>query len=214
MPAGVTRPSKDGTVIGFVLRKGVSFRNGDPFTAEDVRFSFQRYKGASAKLLKERVREIEGVNPHRAELGVGEGDEPPVGATSGGGRERGTLADPQDEVVDIRAPRVDRRHLGLTEDVDVHEQAIEEGVEAAIAHAVRLRARSSAPSEAYRSFRSNPKNSQILAAASVGVARLVSIESPESGNFGYSNAPTRLSSRNVSSDRSSRERPSRCAPGK
>ena len=57
--------SKDGTVVDFALRKGVTFHNGDPFTAEDVRFSFQRYKGVSAKLLKERVREIEVVNAHR-----------------------------------------------------------------------------------------------------------------------------------------------------
>ncbi len=58
--------SKDSAVIDFALRKGVTFHNGDPFTAEDVRFSFQRYKGSSAKLLKERVREIEVVNAYRA----------------------------------------------------------------------------------------------------------------------------------------------------
>ena len=57
--------SKDGTVVDFALRKGVTFHNGDPFTAEDVQFSFQRYKGSQAKLLKERVREVEVVNPHR-----------------------------------------------------------------------------------------------------------------------------------------------------
>src|SRR5262249_41147370 len=57
--------SKDCTVVAFVLRKGVTFHNGDPFTAEDVKFSFQRYKGSQAKLLKERVREIEIVNAHR-----------------------------------------------------------------------------------------------------------------------------------------------------
>jgi peptide/nickel transport system substrate-binding protein len=57
--------SKDGTVIDFALRKNVTFHNGDPFTAEDVRFSFQRYKGVSSKLLKERVRDVEVVNPHR-----------------------------------------------------------------------------------------------------------------------------------------------------
>ncbi len=57
--------SKDGTVIDFALRKGVTFHNGDPFTADDVKFSFQRYKGVSAKLLKERVREVEIVTPHR-----------------------------------------------------------------------------------------------------------------------------------------------------
>src|SRR5207249_1304278 len=30
-----------------------------------LHFSFQRYKGSQAKLLKERVREVEVVNPHR-----------------------------------------------------------------------------------------------------------------------------------------------------
>src|SRR6202158_2568087 len=35
--------SKDGLVYEFVLRKGVVFHNGDPFTAEDVRFSFESY---------------------------------------------------------------------------------------------------------------------------------------------------------------------------
>jgi hypothetical protein len=55
--------SKDGTVIDFALRKGVTFHNGDPFTAEDVRFSFQRYKGVSAKLLKERARDRDRQSP-------------------------------------------------------------------------------------------------------------------------------------------------------
>ena len=41
--------SKDGTVVDFALRKGVTFHNGDPFTAEDVQFSFQRYKGARGR---------------------------------------------------------------------------------------------------------------------------------------------------------------------
>src|SRR3989454_6093059 len=57
--------SPDGLVYEFTLRQGVTFHNGDPFTAEDVQFSFQRYKGSQAKLLKERVREVEVVNPHR-----------------------------------------------------------------------------------------------------------------------------------------------------
>ena len=38
-------------------------------------------------------------------------------------------------------------------------------------------------------FFSNEKNSQIMIAASSGVIRLVSMESPESGSCGYSNAP-------------------------
>ena len=34
--------SKDGLTYEFVLRKGVVFHNGDPFTAEDVKFWFER----------------------------------------------------------------------------------------------------------------------------------------------------------------------------
>jgi peptide/nickel transport system substrate-binding protein len=57
--------SKDGLSYEFVLRKGVVFHNGDPFTAEDVKFSFERYKGAAAKLLKEKVAAVEILDPHR-----------------------------------------------------------------------------------------------------------------------------------------------------
>ena len=37
----------DGLVYEFVLRKGVRFHNGDPVTADDVKFSFERYRGAA-----------------------------------------------------------------------------------------------------------------------------------------------------------------------
>jgi peptide/nickel transport system substrate-binding protein len=55
--------SPDGLVYEFKLRRGVQFHNGDPVTAEDVKFSFERYKGAGAKALQERVRQVEIVDP-------------------------------------------------------------------------------------------------------------------------------------------------------
>src|SRR5436309_5735211 len=57
--------SRDGLSYEFVLRKGVVFHNGDPFTADDVKFSFERYKGAAAKLLKDKVAAVEIVDPFR-----------------------------------------------------------------------------------------------------------------------------------------------------
>src|SRR5258706_13911172 len=47
--------SPDGLVYEFKLREGLRFHNGDPFTAEDGRCSFQGYRGASAQLLHYRV---------------------------------------------------------------------------------------------------------------------------------------------------------------
>ena len=59
------RESPDGLVYEFKLREGLRFHNGDPFTAEDVKFSFHRYRGVSAKLLHDRVKEVQVVDPHR-----------------------------------------------------------------------------------------------------------------------------------------------------
>jgi peptide/nickel transport system substrate-binding protein len=55
--------SPDQRVYEFKLRQGLKFHNGDPFTAEDVQFSFQRAKGA--KILQEKVREITIVDRYR-----------------------------------------------------------------------------------------------------------------------------------------------------
>src|SRR5213594_5018004 len=55
--------SSDGLSYEFRLRRGLKFHNGDAVTAEDVKFSFERYKGAAAKELQSRVEAIEVVNP-------------------------------------------------------------------------------------------------------------------------------------------------------
>jgi peptide/nickel transport system substrate-binding protein len=57
--------SEDGLVYEFVLRRGVIFHNGDTMTAEDVKFSFERYRGAANKLFKEKVATVEIVDPFR-----------------------------------------------------------------------------------------------------------------------------------------------------
>jgi peptide/nickel transport system substrate-binding protein len=57
--------SKDGLLYEFVLRQGAKFHNGDPVTAEDVKFSFERYRGAAARLVKEKVAAVELPDPHR-----------------------------------------------------------------------------------------------------------------------------------------------------
>src|SRR5881296_418131 len=60
--------SPDGLVYDFVLRKGVKFHNGDPVTAEDVKFSLERYRGASAKPLKASVAAVETPDPGRVRI--------------------------------------------------------------------------------------------------------------------------------------------------
>src|SRR6202048_1387221 len=51
--------SEDGLSYDFVLRQGAMFHNGDPVTADDVKFSFERYRGSSHDLMKDRVAAVE-----------------------------------------------------------------------------------------------------------------------------------------------------------
>ncbi|HKW94816.1 MAG TPA: ABC transporter substrate-binding protein [Methylomirabilota bacterium] len=57
--------SADQRVYDFKLREGLKFHNGDPFTAEDVKWSFLRAKGNVAKVLRDKVSEIEIAGPYR-----------------------------------------------------------------------------------------------------------------------------------------------------
>jgi peptide/nickel transport system substrate-binding protein len=73
MPQGNPSPSlaeswsagEDGLSYEFVLRNDAKFHNGEPVTAEDVKFSFERYRGAAHALMKERVAAVETPEPRR-----------------------------------------------------------------------------------------------------------------------------------------------------
>ncbi len=61
--------SADQRTYDFQLRKGVTFHNGDAFTAEDARFSFLRAKGA---ILHQKVQAVTVVDPHHLRIALHE----------------------------------------------------------------------------------------------------------------------------------------------
>ena len=51
--------TKDGLSYEFTLRKDAMFHHSEPVTADDVKFSFERYRGADHVRIKERISEVE-----------------------------------------------------------------------------------------------------------------------------------------------------------
>jgi peptide/nickel transport system substrate-binding protein len=60
--------AEDGLSYDFVLREGIKFHNGDPVTAADVKFSFERYRGASHDMMKARVAAVETPDPRHVQF--------------------------------------------------------------------------------------------------------------------------------------------------
>ncbi len=76
MPSGPSAPSlaeswtvsPNGLVYDFTLRANARFHNGERVTAEDVKFSFERYHGANAALFRERVQEVRVLDSRRVQF--------------------------------------------------------------------------------------------------------------------------------------------------
>ena len=51
--------ASDARSVTFWLRSGIKFHNGEPVTPEDVKFSFENYRGAKADVFKSKTERIE-----------------------------------------------------------------------------------------------------------------------------------------------------------
>jgi peptide/nickel transport system substrate-binding protein len=51
--------AKDGKSATFRLREGIKFHNGEPVTPEDVKFSYENYRGALASVFKAKTEAID-----------------------------------------------------------------------------------------------------------------------------------------------------------
>ncbi len=88
MPGNLYAPSlaeswtlaKDGLTYEFVLRKNAKFHTGEPVTADDVKFSFARYRGSGGKLFKDKVKEVQVVAPNRVRIVLRRAPSRPIGA--------------------------------------------------------------------------------------------------------------------------------------
>jgi len=73
MPGAGSAPSlaetwamaKDASSADFTLRANAKFHDGTPVTSDDVKFSFERYRGGAAKVLKDGVKEIQTPSPRQ-----------------------------------------------------------------------------------------------------------------------------------------------------
>lgn len=54
--------AKDAKSITFWLREGIKFHNGEPVTPEDVKFSYESYRGALASAFKAKTEKVEVVD--------------------------------------------------------------------------------------------------------------------------------------------------------
>src|SRR3989442_8599059 len=51
--------ASDAKTATFTLRKGIKFHNGDPVTPQDVKFTYENYRGAKADVFKKKTERVE-----------------------------------------------------------------------------------------------------------------------------------------------------------